>query len=140
MSDPPTDKPVRLLPQVTPENEHFWRGGADGELRFRRCRACGHYIHPPAPICPECLGKDLAVEAVSGRGRVLTFTVNYQPWLPFFPPPYVVAIVEIEEQPGLRLTTNLVNCAAEDVVIGMPVRVVFEKCKDVYVPLFEPRG
>ena len=32
------DKPSRLLPQLTPENEHFWCGGADGELRLLRCR------------------------------------------------------------------------------------------------------
>ena len=56
--------------------------------------------------------------------------------------PYVVAIVEIEEQPALRLTTNLVNCAPDEVRIGMAVRVVFEKRADrdgdIWIPLFEP--
>jgi len=51
----------------------------------------------------------------------------------------VVAIVELEEQAGLRLTTNLVGCAPADVAIGMPVRVVFEDAGDgVFLPLFEP--
>ena len=131
-------KPVRILPQVTDRNEHFWRGGAEGELRFLRCQSCATYIHPPSPICPECLGKDLAPEAVSGRARVLTYTINHQPWIPGFEPPYAIAIVEVEEQSGLRLTTNIVNCAPEDVKIGMQVRVVFEQCEDVHVPLFEP--
>ena len=49
-----------------------------------------------------------------------------------------VAIVEIDEQPGLRLMTNVVNCPAEEVRIGMPVRVTFEQHGDVFVPLFEP--
>lgn len=131
-------KPKRLLPEVTPENAHFWTGGAEGELRFLRCRACGYYIHPPSPICPRCLSRDRTVEAVSGRAEVVTYTVNHQPWLPGFPPPYVVAIVEIEEQPGLRLTTNIVKCSPDRVQIGMPVRVRFEQHEDVYVPLFEP--
>ena len=131
-------KPVRILPQVTDRNEHFWRGGAEGELRFLRCQSCATYIHPPSPICPECLGKDLAPEAVSGRARVLTYTINHQPWIPGFEPPYAIAIVEMEEQSGLRLTTNIANCPLEDVKIGMQVRVVFEQCEDVYVPLFEP--
>ncbi len=131
-------KPVRILPQVTDRNEHFWRGGAEGELRFLRCQSCATYIHPPSPICPECLGKDLAPEAVSGRARVLTYTINHQPWIPGFEPPYAIAIVEMEEQNGLRLTTNIANCPLEDVKIGMQVRVVFEQCEDVYVPLFEP--
>ncbi len=135
-----SDTPQRLLPQITPENEHYWTGGREGELRFLRCQACGHYLHPPSPICPECLSKDLAVEAVSGRAELLTYTVNHQPWLPGFPPPYVVAIVAIEEQPSLRITTNLVHCEHDEVEIGMPVRVVFEACEDVWLPLFEPAG
>jgi uncharacterized OB-fold protein len=132
-------KPFRLLPQVTPENEHFWHGGASGELRFLRCRGCRTYVHPPAPLCPGCLSRDLHPEAVSGRAVVHTFTVNHQPWIPGFDPPYVVAIVELEDQPGLRLTTNLVGCDADDVKIGMPVRVVFEDVGDgIFLPLFEP--
>jgi len=132
-----SERPNRILPQITPENEHYWTGGAQGELRFLRC-SCGQYIHPPAPICPVCLSKDHHVAAVSGRAELLTYTVNHQPWIPGFEPPYVVAIVEIEEQPGLRITTNLVHCEPEDLRIGMPVRVVFEQYDDVHLPLFEP--
>ncbi len=133
-----TDQPFRVLPSLTPENRHFWTGGAEGELRFLRCRPCGYYIHPPAPVCPECLGKDLGPEVVSGRATVFTYPVNHQPWYPGLNPPYVVAIVELPEQPGLRLTTNIVNCPTDEVRIGMPVRVLFEKYDDVYLPMFEP--
>ena len=134
-----SEKPFRLLPAVGPDNEHFWRGGAANELRFLRCTACREYVHPPAPICPACLGRELRPEAVSGRARVHTYTVNHHPWVPGFPPPYVVAIVDLEEQPGLRLTTNIVGCAPEQVTIGMPVRVVFEERDDgIFLPLFEP--
>ncbi len=132
------DKPFRVLPKVTPQNEHFWTGGAAGELRFLRCGACQTYVHPPAPVCPECLSKRLAPEAVSGRARVASFTINHQPWVPAPDHPYVIAIVEIEEQPDVRLMTNIVNCEPDAVQIGMPVRVVFEEHEDVHVPLFEP--
>ncbi|WP_313104063.1 OB-fold domain-containing protein, partial [Brevundimonas sp.] len=74
---------------------------------------------------------------VSGRGRVLTFTINRQAWTPELADPYVVAIVELEEQEGLRFLTNIVNCPAEAVAIGMPVSVVFERVEDVWIPLFE---
>ena len=133
------EKPFRLLPQVTPENEHFWRGGAEGELCFLRCASCRYYVHPPAPVCPECLSRDLVPEAVSGRAVVHTYTVNHQPWIPGFEPPYLVAIVELEEQTGLRLTTNVVQCEPADVSIGMRVKVVFEDVGEgVFLPLFEP--
>ena len=131
-------KPFRVLPQLSASNEHFWTGGARGELCLLRCRACRYWIHPPAPICPSCLSRDVRVEVASGRARVATFTENHQPWIPGFPPPYLVAIVELEEQAGLRLTTNLVGCATPEVRIGMPVRAVFEQHDEVWIPLFEP--
>jgi len=73
---------------------------------------------------------------------VLSFTVNEQNWNPTMPAPYVIALVEIVEQPEVRLMTNIVGVAPEAVSIGMPVRVVFEHHSDdrgdVWIPLFEP--
>lgn len=132
------ERPFRVLPKVAPENEHFWHGGEHGELRFLRCTSCGHWIHPPAPICPVDLSKDLEVAAASGDAVVHTYTVNHHPWIPGFDPPYVVAIVELPEQVGLRLTTNLVGIEPDDVEVGMPVQVTFEQHEDVWLPLFEP--
>jgi uncharacterized OB-fold protein len=134
--------PFRILPRVTPENEHFWRGGREGELCFLRCQACGFWIHPPSPICPACLSREIAPEPVSGDGVIHTFTINHQSWIPTFDPPYVVAIVELPEQVGLRLTTNIVGCPPDEVFIGLAVRVRFEHYDDngyeVWLPLFEP--
>ncbi len=132
------DKPFRVLPKVTDANAHFWRGGEHGRLQFLRCKPCGTWIHPTSPRCPACLGKDLEVAAASGRATVLTFTFNHQPWVPSSDHPYPIAIVEIEEQEGVRLMTNLVNVAPEDVAIGLLVQVVFEPHEDVWIPLFEP--
>ena len=132
-------KPFRLLPRVDDTNEFFWTGGKDDELRFLRCQTCGYYVHPPSPICPIDLSRDLAPEAVSGRATVHTFTVNHQPWIPGYDPPYVIAIVEIEEQPDVRLMTNIVGCAPDDVYVGMPVEVAFDHHDDVWLPLFKPR-
>jgi len=131
-------RPVRPRPVVTKGNAHFWTGGAEGELRFLRCRACRTFVHPPGPVCPACLDRELGVEATDGRATVVTYTVNHQPWLPGFPPPYVIAIVELDAQPGLRLTTNVVGCDPGAVHVGQRVRVRFEHHGDVWIPLFEP--
>ena len=80
----------RVLPRLDDENTFFWTSGADGVLRFLRCHDCHFYVHPPGPICPSCLSRDVAPETVSGRGRVETFTVNYQQWIPGSEP-YVIA-------------------------------------------------
>ena len=126
------------LPALDATNRFFWTGGAEGELRFLRCRPCGYYVHPPRPRCPACHAEDLSPETVSGRATVASFTINHQPWLPGMEVPFVVAIVELPEQAGLRLMTNLVGCEPEDVHIGMAVRVVFERHEDVWLPYFEP--
>lgn len=141
----PTDTaavPFRILPRLTDAHRPFWQGGEHGELRFWRCAACGYYLHPPQPLCPQCHSKDQQVEAVSGGATLTTYSINHQPWMPGPELPYVVAIVEIDEQPSLRLTTNLVNCPHHEIRIGMPLRVVFEHHSDpdgdVWLPLFEP--
>lgn len=126
------------LPVVDETNAHFWKGGADGKLCFMRCQECGHYIHPPRPRCAACAGEEIAPESVSGNAIVQTFTVNHQPWMPGMEVPFVVAIVELPEQTGLRLTTSIIDCAPEAVHIGMPVRVVFEEHEDVWIPFFRP--
>ena len=69
---------------------------------------------------------------------MFTFTVNRHPYNPAVPLPYVIAIVELPEQEGLRFTTNIVHCEPEAVTIGMPVRVLFEQYGEIYVPVFEP--
>jgi uncharacterized OB-fold protein len=130
--------PRNHLPALTAENAFFWRSGERGVLRFMRCQACGHYIHPPLPICAVCKSREVRDEAVSGRGTVLTYTINHQVWEAGLEAPYVIAIVEMDEQSGLRLTSNIVNCDIQAVAIGMRVQVLFERCVDVWLPLFEP--
>jgi uncharacterized OB-fold protein len=127
----------RLLPRLSDDVAFYWTSGADGVLRLQRCNDCGFRIHPPGPVCPRCLSRNLAPQEVSGRGRVETFSVNHQQWIPGSEP-YIIAWVSIDEQPDIRLTTNLVDVEPEDVSIGMPVEVVFEHNEDVYLPLFRP--
>lgn len=138
------DAPFRILPELTDRNRHFWQGGGHGHLVLLRCQTCGYYLHPPSPVCPRDRSKDLVPEAVSGRATVASFTVNHHPWVPGVELPYVIGIVELVEQVGLRLTTNLVGCEPDEVAVGMSVQVVFEHHEDrngdVWLPLFAPVG
>jgi uncharacterized OB-fold protein len=127
----------RMLPPLTDVNRPFWTGGAAGQLLTLRCDGCDRWVHPPLPRCPACDGA-LHPEAVSGKGTVFTFTVNRHPYHPDVPLPYVIALVELAEQEGLRFMTNVVHCEPEAVEIGMPVRVTFEDRGEIFVPVFEP--
>ena len=130
----------RPLPQPDPDTEFFWEAARRHELHILRCQACGTYVHLPRPACRNCGSTKLAGEKVSGRGVIHSFTVTHFP-LPGFEPPFAVVLVELEEQPGLRLAANLVDVAPEDIEIGVPVEVTFEEISDdVTLPLFRRRG
>jgi uncharacterized OB-fold protein len=127
----------RILPALDDTNRPFWTGGHEGKLLVERCLSCGRWQHPPVGRCSTCGG---AVEPtpVSGRGTIFTFTVNEHRYHPEVPPPYVIAIVELDEQPDLRVVANVVGCDVATVHIGMPVQVAFEDHGEHAVPVFEP--
>jgi len=129
------DTAPRILPELDDRNRPFWTGGRNGELLILRDRETGRWMHPPERVAP---GAAFEPEPVSGKGTVFTFTVNHHPYNPSVPVPYVIALVELDEQEGLRLPANIVNCDVDDVFIGMRVRVRFEEHGDVFVPVFEP--
>ncbi|MET8207692.1 OB-fold domain-containing protein [Streptomyces sp. NPDC005373] len=130
--------PRRPLPLLTEENAFFWTSGADGRLRFQRCDACSALIHPPQPVCRHCRGHGLTVAEVAGTGTLISFTVNERFSSPGLPAPFVVARVAIDEDPRVRLTTNVVGCEPSELRLGMRVEVVFEQVEDVWLPLFRP--
>lgn len=126
-----------MLPTLSDMNQYFWRGGAEEKLFILRCDDCRTYIHPYSARCSRCRSASLAPQPVSGQGVIVGLTVNYQPWIKGVEVPYLVALVELEEQSDLRLMTNMPRTAIEDARIGMKVKVFFEKNGDIYVPLFE---
>ena len=129
---------LRDLVQPSEWSRPFWTGGANDELLIYRCQQCRRWFHPPAPACCHCQSRQVAPEPASGYGTVQTFTVNHHPWSNTFPPPYVISIVALAEDPGTRVTTNIVNCNPDAVFVGMPVHVLFRPAGDIYLPLFEP--
>ena len=116
------------LPQLTFDNEFFWTSGADGTLRIQECGDCKSLIHPPQPVCRYCYSHNMGVREVSGRAVLSAFTVNHRFSFPGLPAPYVVAQVAIEEDPRVRLTTNIVECDPDELELGRIVEVVeFER-------------
>lgn len=138
MSGAEIGSPPRMLPAIDRDNEAFWTWGREGRLAIYRCTDCSNYIHPPVPFCPACEGSNVAPEAVSGRGRVVTFTINHKQWVPDLPVPFVLALVAIEEQDDVRIPCNIVECDPEEVTFDMAVEAIFEPHEDLWVPLFRP--
>jgi uncharacterized OB-fold protein len=125
------------LPAVTAETEAFWTGGADGHLHITACNACDHRIHPPQRICPKCLSRDVAARPASGKATIATYTINRQAWMPGLAVPYAVGIVELDDQPGVRILARIIADDVDAVKIGAAVEVAFEANGDVFVPVFK---
>ena len=52
-----------------------------------------------------------------------------------------ISLIELEEQEGLRVCSNVLNIAPEDIYVNMPVQVTFMPTVDepnVVLPLFVP--
>lgn len=133
-----TPEPPRQLPALEQDTSFFWTAGAQDRLLISHCEGCQRYIHPPLPRCPDCGSEAVRPVPVSGHGRVVSFTVNHQQWLPGLKVPYVFAAVELAEQAELYVFTNIVGCPVEDVRFDMPVTVRFELHDDVFLPMFQP--
>jgi uncharacterized OB-fold protein len=130
-----------LLPAVDPLTEFFWNGARESRLLILRCQDCGFFVHWPRPACKRCHSFALQPQAVSGRGRLYTYTIGVQAFHPWFESrlPYVLAVVELEEQANLKLVTNIVGCDEDGLRIGMDLEVAFETVTPEFVlPVFRP--
>src|SRR5262245_35278329 len=112
----------------------------DHKLVLNRCTNCGYWIYPHRPLCPVCLTWDPVPTEVSGRGTVFMFTLIYQDRDPNVPmsEPAVVAAVELEERPGLRYLSRIVNCPHDAIELDMPVQLTWLDEDGVPSPAFEP--
>ncbi len=131
--------PERPLPLPDEQTRAFWDGCREHELRLQCCEDCGTYIHQPAAMCHACNSTRLRWKRVAGEGEVYSWVVvHHAPGTVFQDEtPYVVAWIELLEQPGLRILSNVVGCPPEEVRAGMRVRVEFRDVTDeVTLPVF----
>ena len=134
-----TDDPLLHRPIPSPDlsAQFFWESGKDGRLRIEQCSQCSYLCHPPTGHCPRCGSDQCSPREVSGRGTVYSYTVNYQEWVPG-QVPYAIVIVELDEQQGLRLTSNMFGCEPGAVAIGVRVEVAFLHRHGYFYPVFVP--
>jgi hypothetical protein len=119
----------------------WWQAAAEHRLVVQRCTACRHTRLPPAPICPECRSAESDWQEVPGRGEVYTYTTAHRPIAAGQELPFVIAVVALEGAGGVRILSNVVDVAPDQLEIGMPVEVVWEDMSaDLAIPRFRPAG
>lgn len=128
----------KFLPEPTPETRKYWDGLASGSLRIQQCIPMKHSYFYPRTSCPVCGTEDVEWVTASGRARLHSYVISHRP-APGFSPPYVIAVVELEEGP--RMMTNIVGVPplAGQLDLDMELVVEFEARSDeITVPLFRP--
>ena len=122
----------------------FFAGALRGKLMLLRCGACGTFMSPTAylgvpvrPRCVSCFAAGLHWAPSSGRATLYSFAIMHQLYDEAFAAelPYNLAVVETEE--GVRLTSQVVECPNDELQIGMPLEVTFERLSEqVAIPKF----
>jgi uncharacterized OB-fold protein len=121
------------------DNAWWWQMADAGKLGIQRCLGCNMLRHPPRPMCGECRSLEWDAVESSGRGTICSFTVLRHPQFPGYEYPLVIVLVDLEE--GTRVTSQLVDCAAEDVDFGMPVQMLVRRDPDGFaLPVFKLAG
>lgn len=145
----PAPVTYRGMSLIVPDNDSEWREfyahARAHRLVVRKCAACGLLRYPPTHACPWCTDLDWTWQEVSGRGTIYSYEIVVHAIQPGFKEiaPYVVALVELDEQRGqptadeaLRIVGNLVKPdattpeAEANTAIGKRVRVVFQDLAD----------
>ena len=119
----------------------FWKAAAEHRLICPQCKSCGTFRMPPVRFCWNCQSQDIQWVELPGTGTVYSYTVVVHPLRPDLADyvPYVPALVEPDEAPGVRLITNVVDCEPEEIHVGLRVRVLWDRIDDtVVIPRFTP--
>jgi len=111
-----------MRPSVSRDTAFFWEGVKAHELRIQR-RPDGSLQHPPLPAVWQDKAKPIDYVVSGGTGKVFSFVVHHAPKVPGRTPPFVIALVELEE--GVRMLGELRNVDSATVKIGMLVRATY---------------
>lgn len=134
-------KAARPLPKtgLYIDTTEFWDGARQGKLMLQFCTDTQRFQHFPRPVSVFTGRKSLEWRETSGRGKVYSWTVTRSPWPGHEARvPYICAYVELDE--GVRFLCNLVDCNEDEITIGMPVEVKWDRLTDdIAFPDFAPR-
>ena len=132
-----TARPPR---RMDPYAARFWDFAGRKEFRLQRCAACAKFRWPPAPVCDRCLSESFAWTSATGRGTLLSWVVFHRQYFAEYPPPHLVAMVELDEGP--LFITVPVEVAGPDLHDGMRMELTWLDAQDpfgeYFLPAFRP--
>jgi uncharacterized OB-fold protein len=132
---PAIPKPV---PRYGKDTAPYWEHMREHRLHIQKCASCGKLRMYPRPMCDACYSLESEWVPASGKGKVYSWCVVYQPVHPAFKDELPFAIVEVELDEGVRIRSTVIDVAPDQLAVGMPLEIVYDDVSDsVTLPKFK---
>ena len=117
-----------VLPHPEGLDDAFWEGTRREEIRIQRCEDCRGFQWLPEWVCYHCHSLNLSFEPVLPSGTIYSWERVWHPPTPELAPycPYIIAVIQLDSAPSVRVVGNLIGGGEQVVTIGAPVNAVFE--------------
>jgi uncharacterized OB-fold protein len=107
--------------------EQFYKFLAQRKLMAGKCIRCGKIHLPPRPLCDNCFSQQFEWIPVSGKGKLVTYTVIHIAPQQFQAlAPYAVGIVQLEN--GAKIPGMITAVPHDQLRIGMDLTIDFGTC------------
>jgi uncharacterized OB-fold protein len=109
-------------------DQPFFDACNEDRLVIQYCSACDRYQFPPAAVCPGCESvAKVEWREVNGRGTIYSYGVVYDTPIAMLQPdmPFNVAVIDLDECPGVNVLSHLPGTPPDEVSIGAAVDVIF---------------
>jgi uncharacterized protein len=119
----------------------YWQAIERGELALPACSVCGAWQWYPFEFVKCHADAVHEWRRVPTTGRLFTYTIVHRAFLPNAvpkAPPYVSALVELDDVIGPRIPTYIVNLGQRQPTIGMRLRLSPQRRSSYTAPAFEP--
>lgn len=120
----------RPRPEPDRDSAPWWEAVRRHELLVQQCDGCGLKRFPARAVCNRCRSRSASWIASRGTGRVYSWIVNHQVFMPALADevPLPILLVRLDDGDGIIMYGNLVG--GGEVEPGMPVEAVFADADD----------
>lgn len=130
---------IKPLPEADKWSGPFFAGAKEGKLLAQQCNSSKRFFFPPSPVSPVTRDGNWSWVELSGKGTISSFVVMHQKYFAGFGDEVPYPVIEVELEEGVRLLSSIVELGERELVVGMPVEVVFDKVtEEVTLPKFRP--
>ncbi len=120
----------KVIPVPDAFSKPFWDAVNEKRLVLQHCGACDRLQYPPRVTCATCgSAEKLAWKEVNGRGHIAASIVIEDGRLErrMADQPYNLAVITLDEDPGMNFYSNLPGIPVHEVPVGAAVEVIFEE-------------